>query len=149
MNTVTNVGANPHSHKTAITRKKASTPCRWLEHNGFIEGRTLDFGCGKGTDADYLYCERYDPYYFSELPSGQFNTILCTYVLNVLLPEQRTYAINHLLGLLAPGGTAYITVRRDIRNNGWTKAGTYQEMVELDLKSIRRCASYEIYELRK
>jgi hypothetical protein len=112
-------------------------------------GRLLDFGCGWGFDANFYQMDAYDPFYFPRLPQGEFNTITCTYVINVLLPEERMYALRYIHSLLARGGSAYITVRRDVQNEGWTKAGTYQENAVLGLESVRKCASYEIYRMRK
>lgn len=44
--------------KTAITRKTLSTPMKWLDDHHMLAcnrpNRRLDYGCGKGFDADLL-----------------------------------------------------------------------------------------------
>ena len=76
-----------NSHKTAITRTKMSAPVKFLKGQGLLQGRTLDYGCGKGFDADVLQCSKYDPHFSPELPKGKFDTIICNYVLNVIESE--------------------------------------------------------------
>ena len=66
------------SHLTAIKRTKLSVPIRGLDLKG---KRVLDYGCGRGSDADLLGADKYDPYYFPERPTGKYDVILCTYVL--------------------------------------------------------------------
>jgi 2-polyprenyl-3-methyl-5-hydroxy-6-metoxy-1,4-benzoquinol methylase len=126
-------------------RSKASAPAKYLEDQGLIRGRALDYGCGRGKDAEELGTESYDPYYAPELPEGRFDTILCTYVLNVVAHEEEEEIIRRMEGLLRPGGVAYITVRRDV-GKGWVSAsGSTQRRVELDLPVTRKCSKYCIY----
>ena len=42
-------------HKTATKRNKPSAPASWIYKNiGFdLDNSTLDYGCGRGDDADY------------------------------------------------------------------------------------------------
>lgn len=125
---------------TAMTRTGPSAPVRWLEAQGAIKAGTsapkvLDYGCGKGADVDYLGCDGYDPHHrpreFKQ--PVQYDVILCTYVANVLDCWERENLHRHLRCLLAAGGTAYVTVRRDIPEGtrGLTATGTYQEWVDL------------------
>lgn len=101
------------SAKTAITRKKPSVPTRYLIEQGLIKGRTLDFGCGRGFDAQYLECESYDPNYQPNMPEGEFDTIICNYVLNVVDKGVEFEILRQIWNKLKVGGTAYISVRRD------------------------------------
>ena len=80
-------------HRTAIERKKVSAPMKFLEDEGHLEGRVLDYGCGRGFDAGALGLESYDPYFFPEVPKGKFDTITCNYVLNVVDEETEAYLI--------------------------------------------------------
>ncbi len=73
-----------YSHRTAITRKEPSGPILFLAHRGMLRGRTLDYGCGKGFDPDAFNMEKFDPYFYPDMPEGTFDTIVCTYVLNVI-----------------------------------------------------------------
>ncbi len=106
---------NPNSHLTIKERKWPSYPTKFLFSAGKIQGRVLDFGCGGGIDASFLtknglYTTKFDPYYAPQVPTGKFDTILCHYVLNVLLPEEQVQVLMAISELLSPSGKAYFTV---------------------------------------
>jgi SAM-dependent methyltransferase len=133
------------AHKTAKARKTISAPMKYLSEQGLLVGIKLDYGCGKGFDADHFGMYKYDPFYTGgKIKSHEglevardaihFDVITSNYVFNVIEdPTIRQYALDVITGLLKPGGKAYITVRRDVVNAGITKTGTYQENVVLDL----------------
>lgn len=136
------------SHLTAITRGgKPSVPMRWLHEARLLRGRVLDYGCGKGFDADFWKLTKYDPYYFLQVPRGHFDTITCNYVLNVIpSPTERMEVLDRIRQLLAPRGAAYITVRNDTRNlRGWTQRGTWQGQIELTLPVVVSTSDFVIY----
>ena len=156
-------------HPTAIARTKPSAPAKWIEENiGFDPGLTLDYGCGRGRDVEHFGIDGYDPngrhsppdrlyrhlsLARSYLAGGTFNnydTILCTYVLNVIpTKEERAKVIYWMRRLLALDGVAYVSVRADkSKLNGWTDKGTYQTYVELDYPIVHRTSGYVIYEVR-
>ncbi len=142
------------SHKTAIVRTVASRPCIWLAKQDRLIGRCLDYGCGRGKDADRFKLESYDPHYGPKLPLGKFDTIICTYVLNCVDTFDRARIVSKIKKLLKPGGLAYFTVRRDIRKTPGAQkksCGTIQYWVELRepyFTPIRYLPSqYEIYEI--
>jgi ATP adenylyltransferase len=147
---------NPYSHLTVKDRKWPSYPTKQLLSMGLIQGRVLDFGCGTGIDAEFLRKQRhdvaaYDPHYAPQYPTGQFDTILCHYVLNVLLPEEQVQVLMAVSELLKPGGRAYFTVRRDIKRAGFRShtlhdQKVYQCNVVLPFKSLIRVEHCEIYE---
>lgn len=149
---------NPFSHFTVKQRKYPSYPTKYLHRMDLIKGRTLDFGCGLGVDVNYLKKLNYnvigyDPFYFKQYPEGKFDTIICNYVLNVLLPEEQVMVLMEISELLKPEGKAYFAVRRDIKRNGFRynpkyKCRTYQCQVTLPYKSILRTEHCEIYEYR-
>lgn len=149
---------NPNAHLTVKERQKSSFPTRHLLQNGYLEGRILDFGCGTGKDVEFLKqkgcdVEGYDPYYAADFPKGKFDTIICHYVLNVLMPEEQAGVLMEISELLKPTGTAYFTVRRDIKKSGFryhTKkhCEVYQCKVRLPYKSILLADHCEIYEYR-
>lgn len=147
---------NPNSHLTAKRRKQPSYPTRYLLEQGRILGKVLDFGSGLGADARYLKqfgfdVVEYDPYYAPEYPHCRFDTILCHYVLNVLLPEEQPYVLMCVAELLHPHGRAYYTVRRDIPQDGFRLhrghgVYVYQRTVHLPFNSVLRNGFCEIYE---
>lgn len=150
---------NLHSHLTVKDRQTPSFPTRHLLAQGLIQGRVLDFGCGLGTDVNFLQgrgieVSGYDPYYAPAPPTGRFDTILCHYVLNVLLPEEQAQVLMAVAELLAPGGRAYFTVRRDIQRAGFRRhtehegVKVYQCNVVLPFRSVLAAAHCEIYEYR-
>ena len=147
---------NPHL--TAIERTSMSYPTRWLKRHNLLKGEILDFGCGYGFDTDQLKNEGYDivgydNYYRPDYPSKRFDTIICNYVLNVLEPEEQAEVLMSVSELLKPTGTAYFTVRRDLKTEGFRihyvhKQPTYQSNVVLPYRSLFKNENCEIYEYR-
>lgn len=147
---------NPNSHLTAIERTSLSYPARILLNQDKITGKVLDFGCGIGKDVELLKNKGfdiigYDPFYFPEFPKEKFDTILCFYVLNVLLPEEQAEVLMNVSNLLKPSGKAYFAVRRDIQYEGFRihkvhKKETYQCLIKLPYSSVYKNENCEIYE---
>jgi hypothetical protein len=124
------------SYKTAIARRNATLPYRELSKVVEISHPALDYGCGKSIDYIFMHADRYDPHWHPEEPEkNYYKTIFCTYVLNVVREDEEADLINKILLCLAPGGKAYLTVRRDLKKDGETSRG-YQRNVELDLPII-------------
>ena len=150
---------NPNSHLTAILRTSLSYPARILMNQKRIHGKVLDFGCGVGKDVELLQQKGYDivgydPFFFPDYPKEKFDTILCFYVLNVLLPEEQAYVLLEVSSLLKPGGSAYFAVRRDVSYQGYRmhklhKKETYQCQVQLPYHSIFLNDNCEIYEYQQ
>lgn len=138
------------AHKTAITRTKMSAPAKWLHETGRLTGRVLDYGCGKGKDAELIGCESYDPYYQPAMPPDSFDTIMCNFVLNVIECEaERLWVVADIASRLRKGGCAYITLRTDKKSlNGRTKTGTWQGLIELDFPVVKRGSGYIIYKVQ-
>ena len=144
-----------HPYLTALKRTELSVPVRHLLKNKLLKGRILDFGCGYGFDTDELKrqgfdIEGYDYYFRPDFPNGQFDTIFCVYVLNVLEPYAQAEVMMNVSNLLKPHGTAYYAVRRDLKEEGFRihaiyKEYTYQCLVNLPFESIEKNNSYELY----
>jgi diadenosine tetraphosphate (Ap4A) HIT family hydrolase len=151
-----NIKNNNNSHLTAIERTSLSYPARILLNQKKIVGNVLDFGCGIGKDVELLQQKGfaivgYDPYYFPNFPTEKFDTILCFYVLNVLLPEEQAEVLMNVSHLLKPNGKAYFAVRRDIQYDGYRihklhKKETYQCVIKLAYSSIFKNENCELYE---
>ena len=149
---------NPNPHLTAKERDRASFPTRELWRMRLIRGRVLDFGCGFGADVDFLRQKGmnvtgYDPHYAPEHPKGRFDTILCHYVLNVLLPAAQSQVLMAVSELLKPDGVAFFTVRRDVWRPGFRmhkkhRKRTYQCNVVLPYVTALRTKFCEIYRYR-
>lgn len=147
---------NPNSHLTVKERTGPSFPTKKLWQMKRIVGEVLDFGCGSGTDVSFLKQKNvniagFDPRYFPDYPKGKFDTILCHYVLNVLLPEEQAHVLMAVSELLKPGGHAYFSVRRDLIYTGFRthkkhKVKTYQCNVVLPYRSICKNDHCEIYD---
>src|SRR5688572_27383568 len=147
---------NPNSHLTAKERDSISFPARIVQERKLLVGDILDYGCGFGKDVEILKTKGYnisgyDPHYFPNIPIQKFDTIICFYVLNVLLPEEQVKVLMDISCFLKPTGKAYFAVRRDIQNEGFRihkvhKRPTYQCNIKLPYKSIFRNDSCEIYE---
>jgi diadenosine tetraphosphate (Ap4A) HIT family hydrolase len=148
---------NHFSHLTAIERDRLSFPSQILVDRDLLSGRVLDFGCGWGKDVEVL-AQRgvdiigFDPHYRPiDLHGRKFDTILCIYVLNVLLPPEQAEVIMSIAHLLESGGRAYFAVRRDIKKSGFRqhylhRQPTYQCNVKLPFRSIFTTEHCEIYE---
>lgn len=121
---------------------------RWLHSHAFLQAG-LDYGCGKGSDAAITGLAVYDPHFFPVKPQGKFNLITCIYVLNVLLPAEQVKVVQEVEDLLAPGGVAYFAVRRDVSPQGWTKRGTWQCEVLMDLHKLVENKRFCIYKMVK
>lgn len=136
------------SYQTAIARSSASLPARWLAARGYLRGRKLDYGCGRGTDAMVFFMDGYDPHWFPQMPKGKYDTITCTFVLNTVEPADVQDIVLDIFNRLRPHGKAYITVRRDIVD-GQLGRGCFQRLVSLPFPVVRETAAYCIYEVSK
>jgi len=152
------INQNIFSHLTAKERDSLSFPAKILLNKNLLNGETLDFGCGFGKDVEILSSRGikitgYDPHYFPEYPLKKFDTIICFYVLNVLLQEEQANVLMEVSQLLKPTGKAYFAVRRDIQYEGFRthkihQKPTYQCNVKLGYQSIFENENCEIYEYR-
>lgn len=150
--------SNSYNHLTAKERESISFPARHVLNKGLLVGEVLDFGCGFGKDVEVLKEKGidivgYDKHYFPSYPQKQFDTIICFYVLNVLMQEEQTRVLMEISHLLKPTGKAYFAVRRDITYEGFRvhkihQKPTYQCNVILPFASIFKNESCEIYEYR-
>ena len=153
-----NLKSNAYSHLTAKERTALSFPAKYLLDKKLLTGDILDFGCGLGTDVELLSkrdfrITGYDPHYFPKYPTRKFDTIVCFYVLNVLMQEEQANVLMNISKLLKPAGKAFFAVRRDLRFEGFRmhkvhQKPTYQCNVKLGYKSIFKNESCEIYEYR-
>lgn len=142
-------------HKTAIVRRGLSAPAKYLKENGLIKGSLLDYGCGRGYDAALLHAHKYDPISFPVRlvdAAGRpmlFDTIMCNYVLNTIPEiEERNAVVNRIRDLLEPNGVSYISVRNDLSNlRGYTKIGTWQGHIVLDLPVVTKNSNFVMYRL--
>lgn len=140
------------SKTTAIIRKRPSLPARWLSSRNLLKGKCLDFGGGRGFDALHYNMDHWDPHWSGpDYPTKLYDTITCTYVLNVVEPYIKMHILNDVHALLTEGGTAYFTVRRDIPRSGKPGRNCFQHYIILDQPyfCIREISSYAIYKLRK
>ena len=139
------------SHLTAMTRTKVSAPTSLLVENWFItpNDKVLDYGCGKGFDANTFGFDKYDPHFFPDLPNNKYDKIICNYVLNVVDEKTGYDILNNIRSHLNDFGVAYISVRRDVKIDGITKKGTFQRNVILPLQKIEENSNFCIYKLNR
>ena len=133
----------------AVRRNAVSNGAQWLVAQRRIKGRTLDFGCGFGFDADFHGWDAFDPYYRPNEPTVGYDTIVCNHVLNMLTRESRRRAIEKIRQWLEPSGVAYLIVPRNIPETG--KIGLrkrIQNYVLLTLPSVFADDKLEIYRLQ-
>lgn len=149
---------NIYSHLTAKERETLSFPAKLLLNKSLLVGDVLDFGCGFGKDVELLGAKGiniigYDKHYFPTYPTKKFDTIICFYVLNVLMQEEQSVVLMQLSQLVKPTGKVYFAVRRDLQHEGFRthkvhQKQTYQCNVKLAYKSIFENENCEIYEYK-
>lgn len=150
-----------NSWKTAITRTRPSAPVSWLEkrHRHLTDNpnwtvkdtvedlgnRILDYGCGKGFDADYMGAMKYDPHFFPDdpEPNSPFDIIFCTYVLNVMDRDAQREVLGHIDSLSHAGTVVYCSVRRDL-NLGVIHHRGYAQYYVLD-GDMRRAGYHSVH----
>jgi diadenosine tetraphosphate (Ap4A) HIT family hydrolase len=150
------IQTNQYNHLTAKERETLSYPAKLLLNKNLLVGEILDFGCGFGKDVELLKLKGnniigYDKHYFPEYPAKRFDTIICFYVLNVLMQDEQAKVLMEISQLLKPTGKAYFAVRRDLQYEGFRthkvhQKPTYQCNVILNYKSIFNNENCEIYE---
>ena len=118
-----------------------------LHRRGLLKGRVLDYGCGRGHDAQHFDIFGYDPHWQPIMPAGCFDTITCIYVLNVVTEEVQAEILEKIPSHLVPGGHAYLAVRRDLPKEGKQGRGVFQRFVVLDLPVLAQNSGYAIYDL--
>jgi len=141
---------------TAIQRKGPSAPVRYLEEHDLIRSPVLDFGSGYGEDAAWLreqgyQVREYDPNFegVHKLPKGTYNTVLCTYVVNVLPQADEAKLLKQVRARLRKNGLGFVTVRSDVAKAGKTSRG-YQRPVQLQADTVTGApSSSRIYILDK
>jgi diadenosine tetraphosphate (Ap4A) HIT family hydrolase len=153
-----NLKLNQYNHLTAKERDSLSFPAKQLLQRKLLVGEVLDFGCGFGKDVELLKEKGinivgYDKHYFPQYPTKKFDTIICFYVLNVLMLEEQAWVLMELSRLIKPGGNIYIAVRRDVTKEGFRthkihQKPTYQCNVILPFESIFLNEHCEIYNFR-
>jgi diadenosine tetraphosphate (Ap4A) HIT family hydrolase len=151
-----NVKSNQYNYLTAKERETLSFPAKLLMNKGLLVGEILDFGCGLGRDVELLKANGknitgYDKHYFPVYPTMKYDTIICFYVLNVLMQEEQTSVLIEISQLLKPTGKAYFAVRRDLQYEGFRihkvhQKPTYQCNVILNFNSIFSNQNCELYE---
>lgn len=150
------IQTNQYNHLTAKEREMLSFPAKLLYKKSLLVGDVLDFGCGFGKDVELLESKGiniigYDKHYFPKYPTKKFDTIICFYVLNVLMQEEQASVLMEISQLLKPTGKVYFAVRRDLQYEGFRihkihQKPTYQCNVVLNYKSIFKNENCEIYE---
>ena len=153
-----NLKSNQYNHLTAKERETLSFPAKFLVNENLLVGNVLDFGCGFGKDVELLKAKGinvvgYDKHYFPKYPTKKFDTIICFYVLNVLMQEEQANVLMEISQLLKPTGKAYFVVRRDLQHEGFRmhkvhQKPTYQCNVVLNYKSILKNENCEVYEYK-
>ena len=139
---------------TAIKRTKASAPLAFLLGEGLILGKVLDYGCGRGFDGNHLISLGYtttmfDPYWNNiNIRNSKYDTILSTYVLNVVKKEKEDLFLSKIKKHLRKNGSAYISVRRDFKKESYRSSRGFQRLVSLNLPIVyNKKGSYCIYKL--
>jgi hypothetical protein len=144
--------ARLNAWRTAIRRQGPSAPFKRIRLQGLLpkDKTVLDYGCGRGQDADEIGADKYDPFFYCNLPEKTYDIVLCTYVMNVIPPQDDLKILHKINDCLNEEGVAYITVRRDCRSlNGMTKRGTFQRKVNLPFEVMIKDTGFITYKMSK
>ena len=134
----------------AIRRSTPSRAAEYLKTQGLATGRVIDYGCGYGFDAQHFGWEAYDPFYGPELPSGVFNTVVCTNVLSALSRRNRADVVERVNAILDEAGVAFFAVPRNLPRTGRLGIGhTLQNYVVLTLPVVYEDRWLAIYRMEK
>jgi len=112
--------------RTAQNRAATSAPMAYYAANAMLRGDVLDFGCGRDVPPQGIAMDRYDPAYQPDLAAltKQYDTIVCSYVLNVIpLVAHRVQVLLALRALLKPGGRLLLAVYRKDEQDTKSTAG--------------------------
>ena len=94
--------------------------------------------------------EAYDPFYGPELPTGLFDTVVCTNVLSALSRKNRADVIERVDAILDTAGVAYFAVPRNLPRTGRLGVGhTLQNYVVLSLPVIYEDRWFAVYRMDK
>ena len=154
------IQTNEATKQSARHRSGLSRPALWLFQNNLLSPKILDYGCGRGDDVRFLneagiLAEGYDPHFgpqWKEL-EHDYTTILCTYVLNVVHPDNRRDVVEHMWSLCCPNTQLFITVRRDLEwdevdtGRGYSQYNVVLPKEEFEI--VKETSRYCIYKLRK
>tara|TARA_B100000003_G_scaffold146337_1_gene131643 strand:- start:2082 stop:4409 length:2328 start_codon:yes stop_codon:yes gene_type:complete len=126
---IKNVADNlPPLSNSQKTQLGSSTEPSYLKAQKVLgEGKTLDFGAGRGQGASKIGADTLEPFPregFSptftnalDIPSESYENITSLNVLNVMPREARDQAVADIGRILSPGGKAVVTTRgRDVMN---------------------------------
>jgi len=137
-----NVIAPSGYDQTAMARTGPSAPVQHLRTHApaLLRGRLLDFGSGRGADAKALRATPYDPHHpdaaVRKHPTGRFDTVLATYVLNVLPKAERHAALREAAAYVKPGGHLVLAVRPQAEVAatvaGWSRNGDGHQLIGED-----------------
>jgi len=98
---------------------------------------------------EVLGCDGYDPHWLPTKPKGKFQTILCTYVVNVLPKKEILPLLQSMRAHLKKGGSMLVSVRRDLPEEGREGRGCVQYPHKLDKygESIKKTKNWEMYRI--
>ena len=114
---MTRIDYGLNSYKTALKRKKPSNSCvKFFEK--FKGNRVLDYGCGFGSDTQFLRregvdCTGFDPYIlgFKAAPVGKFDVVFLNNVVSTL-PDP-TNVLRAAWAYVKVGGSMIIVARNE------------------------------------
>jgi len=125
----------PADFGSAAAMARASKPVRFWNEQGYVKGDVLDFGCGH----DNHGFTRWDPFHCPDPGPllGQYDTVLCTYVLNVQPSDHLITLICCLLSkLVRMSGQVLFAVRDDLEADSSSGRGVQRAKSSADWQKL-------------
>jgi hypothetical protein len=136
----------------ASIRQHQSKSTTILKNLNLLQERVIDYGCGYGFDAILNGYEKYDPFYFDDMPDGLFTTVVNINVLSAVSSKIRSEIIENIQEILEPDGIGYLCVPRNLPKGG--KLAGYNRrpqnyIILIGLHTVYLDDEIEIYVLTK
>ena len=115
-------------------------PLRYI----FPKGDVLDYGCGRGQTADSEGWDKFDPNWHPIPILKTYDTVLCTYVANVILDNEERDRLYNSLKFYTKG-KAYLTVRTNEPNTETQLYDLDKEILENGFKLVNKKSKFSTY----
>jgi hypothetical protein len=127
---------------------------RWLDKHGVMLKGQLDWGSGRGFDANHYGMDQYDPHWHPKRPrkGKTYLNITCIYVFNVIPREDTIPMLLDMAQYLEEDGCIYAATRKDLKSEKRTGRGCIQKRNTLEhalpeSAVMYTCSAFRIFQI--